>query len=671
MKKIYSHPTRKYMIVATVAALVLIAYGLLTLFTDYDKTLLSVIALVCACLLILYVILVANFRKRAIIKYLHNITGAEEFSENIMESVPLPMAVCSIDGSIRWYNKRFSNMFKDKTLEHESLEDCIKSLKWSDVLKHPNGKPLEEEIHNRLYSVRWSLMKDSIEPDKNGVHYSVFFYLKDITNEFELNKKYLEEKVDVCIINIDNLDEFYQKTDDETADASASRVRNAIVTWVRMSDALIKRIDRDKFYVYFEHQYLDGYLKDGFSVIETVNKIAEEIKFPISVSVGIGTGGNLIENEESARHALDLALGRGGGQACIKNNNEFKFYGVANTEYERSTRVKARSVAVALSDLIKHSDNVIFMGHTTADYDCFGAAVGLQRAVRELGAKPYIVHERISPAIEFMYSDLRGVPEYGGMFLDESEVVDYVTKDSLLVVLDTHRPSMVPCPRLLERAPKIVVIDHHRRSTEFISPCSLVYHEPYASSTCEMVTELLEYLNISNAITKLEAQCLYTGILMDTKNFILKTGVRTFEAASYLRKLGLDTASVRKMFSSNVEDYTRKAEIVSQSEIILEDFAVSATYQGHSNIKIIAAQAADEMLNLSHVKASVVVFPIDNGVGVSARSLGSINVQLIMEKLGGGGHMTVAGATISDISVEDGMDEVKNAIKTYLEERKG
>lgn len=366
-----------------------------------------------------------------------------------------------------------------------------------------------------------------------------------------------------------------------------------------------------------------------------------------------------------------MALGRGGGQACIKFGKEFKFYGGANVEYERSTRVKARSVAVALTDLIKYSHNVIFMGHTTADYDCFGAAVGLQRIARSLGVKPYIVHERVSPAIDHMYNELRDIEEYDGMFVDEVEVLDYVTKDTLLVILDTHRPSMLPNKRLLEMVEKVVVIDHHRRSTEFISPCALVYHEPYASSTCEMVTELLAYMSTGNEVTKAEAQCLYTGILMDTKNFILKTGVRTFEAASYLRKLGLDTMSVRRMFSSHIEDYTRKAEIVSQTEMVADGIAISETYQGHHNIRMIASQAADEMLNLMGVKASVVVFPIDGGVGYCARSLGTVNVQLIMEALGGGGHMTVAGATIAGMDVEGGISEAKRVIKEYLHERKG
>ncbi|MGM9936600.1 MAG: DHH family phosphoesterase, partial [Candidatus Ornithomonoglobus sp.] len=253
-----------------------------------------------------------------------------------------------------------------------------------------------------------------------------------------------------------------------------------------------------------------------------------------------------------------------------------------------------------------------------------------------------------------------------GMFMDENEILEEVTKDTLLVVLDTHRPSMLPCPKLLEKVSKVVLIDHHRRSTEFISPCSLIYHEPYASSTCEMVTELIEYMGIGGAITKQEAQCLYTGIIMDTKNFMLKTGARTFEAASYLRKMGLDTVAVRRMFCTTKEDYTLKAEIVNSSVMIAENIAIGKTYKSYKNIRMVASQAADEMLNLNNVMASVVVYPAEGGTGFSARSVGTMNVQIIMEKLGGGGHATVSGAYIKGIDVDEGIKRAGAAVRSYL-----
>ncbi|MBQ3124966.1 MAG: DHH family phosphoesterase [Clostridia bacterium] len=670
MKRTYVNVTRKYFIAAITTSVLLLVCAVIALV--WNKYIAVFVGAVPAIVALVYLTVVTRTRKKNIIKFLHHITGDDiDMSENLITSVPMPLAVCSIDGVIRWYNDRFENIFTGKKLPDESIEECIVSLKWSDVLKFPEGRQTMEIIGDNIYSVNWRIMKDRIKPNESGDHYSVFFYLKDITRECNLVRKYENERVDIATVNIDNFDEFMQKVDDETAEIAASKVRTSIVNWAKSVNAVFKRLDRDKYFVAFEHQNMEKCIADNFSIIENVMKIAEEVKFPISISIGIGTGGSITENEVSARHALDLALGRGGGQVCIKYDNEFKFYGGRNVEYERSTRVKARSVATALTDLIKNSDNVILAGHTSADYDCFGAAVGLARAVRELGKNPYIIHERISPAIENMYEEVRNVPEYDGMFVDEIEVFEEITADTLLIVIDTHRPSMLPSARLLERVDKVVVIDHHRRSTEFISPCSLVYHEPYASSACEMVTELLEYMNIGNAMTKVEAQCLYTGILMDTKNFMLKTGVRTFEAASFLRRMGLDTVAVRRMFSSELGEFTKKAEIVGASELSGEDFAISRTYEMHPNMRVIASQAADEMLNLRKVKASAVVFPVEGGVGISARSLGTVNVQLIMESIGGGGHMTVAGATIMDIDVDEGVQRVKNAIAEHLNERKG
>ena len=668
MKRTYVNVTHKYMVTAVASSVMMLVCALVALF--WEKYIAIAAGAVFALGAIVYITVVTRTRKRNIVKFLHHITGDDmDLSENLIMSVPMPLAVCSIDGVIRWYNDRFEGIFEDKKLPDENIEECIASLKWSDVLKFPDGRQTMEIIGENIYSVNWRIMKDRIKPNESGDHYSVFFYLKDITRECNLVRKYENERVDIATVNIDNFDEFMQKVDDEVAEMAASKVRAAVVNWAKSVDAVYKRLDRDRYFVAFEHQNMEKCIADNFSIIENVMKIAEEVKFPISISIGIGTGGSIGENEVSARHALDLALGRGGGQVCIKYDNEFKFYGGRNVEYERSTRVKARSVATALSDLIKNSDNVILTGHVSADYDSFGACVGLARAVREMGKNPYIIHERVAPAVEYMYDELKGVAEYASIFVDEIEVLEKITADTLLIVLDTHRQSMLPNQRLLERVEKVVLIDHHRRSTEFISPCSLVYHEPYASSACEMVTELLEYMNVGNAITKLDAQCLYTGILMDTKNFMLKTGVRTFEAASFLRRMGLDTVAVRRMFSNELDDYSKKSEIVTNSELISEEIAISKTYETYANQRVIASQAADEMLNLRKVKASVVVFPIEGGVGYCARSLGTVNVQLIMESIGGGGHMTVAGATVMGIDVDEGVEKVRIAIKEHLSER--
>ena len=477
---------------------------------------------------------------------------------------------------------------------------------------------------------------------------------------------YNNEKTDIAIINIDNYDDVLQRVNDNEQQQILSQIRQCVNEWAAEGNALVKNTDRDRYYVFFEHQYLADYVSKKFDILYKVRKVGEEIKLPVSISIGIGTGGSLSENDSYARSALDMALGRGGDQVSIKDDTQYKFYGSKARDYEKSTRVKTRAFAVALKDFIKNSDRVIFMGHSGADYDCFGAAIGLQRSVRTLGIKPYIIYDNNSPAVKVLYNELKSLPEYKGMFISGDEALEILTPDTLVVILDTHRPSMLPCPTLTERAAKVVLIDHHRRSTDFINPCSLIYHEPYASSTCEMATELLEYMNVGSSLTTLEAECLYTGILMDTKNFIVKTGVRTFEAASYLRRLGLNTADTKKLFNVSKEDYDHRADIVKTAKIIAPQIAVAKSYEKIPNIRVIASQAADEMLNIADIHASIVVYPIENAVGISARSLGDINVQLIMENLGGGGHSTVAGAQVRDKNIDMVVEDVINAVDEYL-----
>ncbi len=668
MKKAYSYAMRNYMSIAVAAAAVLVIAAAVVI--ARGEIALGAVQGVIGVALFAHLMILGYKRKRDMVRYLRLVTKDETgLSENVLMSVPMPMAVCGIDGTVRWYNDKFSSIFGG-TLPYEILDDMIPELKWSDVLKNQKGKGIITELAGRIYSARWFVLRENRAQDDISAHYSVFFYLTDITREKQLEETCDKERADIAIINIDNYDDFSQKSDDDAMEAVCSKIRAAINVWAKKGRAVVKKTDSDRFFVVLEHGSLQGYIDEKFDVVENVRKAAEEAKIPLSISIGIGTGGNIEENETAARNALDMALGRGGDQVCIKDSDQFRFYAGKNREYERSTKVKARAVAVALEEYIKGSDNVIMMGHRAADFDCFGAAIGLQRAVREHGKTPYIVRERVSPAIDKMYNAIKGIEEYSGMFVDENEVLEEVTPDSLLVILDTHRPSMLPCTKLLERVSKIILIDHHRRSTEFVSPCSLIYHEPYASSTCEMVTELLEYMSVGSKLTKTEAQCLYTGILMDTKNFILKTGVRTFEAASYLRKLGLDTVRVRKMFSTSIEDYAMKAEIVETARMAADGIAVAYTENSHRNIRVIASQAADDMLNLNDVSASVVVYPMNGGAGVSARSLGTINVQLITEKLGGGGHMTVSGAQLKGKSVPEGVRMVTDAIRVYAEESK-
>ncbi len=671
MKKRYGHIVRSYGIIAVCSAVLLLACGVLTVFFTENRYIGVIESLAGLALLFTAAVIGKKHRDR-VSDYLQLVrTDSGAATANIMASFPIPILMAHIDGTVGWYNDRLSEMFSNRNLFNSTVESIFPDLKWSEVLKA--GESFERSVRaaGKIYTVMGRLVREKTPPSGNADDkYSVYMYLLDKTEETEIRHLYENERADIAVISIDNYDEVMQRVTDIEEQSVNTQLRSIINAWGTEGHAMVKKTDRDRYFLVFEHQYLKKYVENKFDILDKVRAVGDQIKMPLSVSIGIGTSGGILENEASARNALEMALGRGGDQVSVKDDTQYNFYGGKSRDYEKSTRVKTRSVALALKDFIKNSDKVIFMGHSGADYDCFGAAMGLQRAVRTLGKQPYILDDRNSPAIAGMYEELRKIPEYDGMFVDEERALGLATPDTLLVILDTHRPSMLPSRLLLSRLSKIVLIDHHRRSTEFIPNCSLIYHEPYASSACEMATELLEYMNLGGALTTTEAECLYTGILMDTKNFILKTGVRTFEAASYLRRLGLSTVDVKKIFNVDKADYDHKVDIVKTAAEIAPDIAVAKCYEKFDNIKVIASQAADEMLNINNIHASFVVYPMDNGiVGISSRSLGNINVQLIMEALGGGGHMTVAGAQIKDTTVDAVAEMVEKAVADYLKEK--
>ena len=666
MKRYYGQIIKNYSKAAYISAALMIICGILFYLTEFKVFILA--EGIFGVIIFVAVVFMNKRRKESIRSYLNIITkNSGTVSTNVIAGVPVPVGVAHIDGSLCWYNDKFSDLFCNKKLFDVKIETIIPDIKWGEILKSSSHYEKKICIDNKRFMFIANIVRNKLSSgaeDEDKV--SVYIYLLDRTSEVEFEKMYNDEKTDIAIINIDNYDDILQRVNDNEQQQIVTQVRKYVNEWAQEGNAIVKATDRDRYYVFFEHRYLSGYVDKKFDILYKIRKVGEEIKQPVSISIGIGVGGNLSENDSYARSALDMALGRGGDQVSIKDDTQYKFYGSKARDYERSTRVKTRAFAFALKDFITKSDKVIFIGHSGADYDSLGSAIGLQRAVRTMNNRPYIVYDNNSPAIEKMYDELRKEPEYKGMFINSDEALEILTPDTLVVVLDTHRPSMLPCPALVERAAKVILIDHHRRSTDFINPCSLIYHEPYASSTCEMATELLEYMNLGSSITSVEAECLYTGILMDTKNFMVKTGVRTFEAASYLKRLGLNPVNIKHLFNVNKDDYSHRADIVKTAEMAAPHIAVAKCYVKLPNIKVIASQAADELLNIGDTRASAVVYPMENSIGISARSLGDINVQLIMEYLGGGGHSTVAGAQITGKNVDMVVDDVINAVSEYL-----
>ena len=636
----------------------------------HDNIILASSEVLAGIALAIYFVVIKKRHAKDLEEYIKLVTTQNgTMANDAISRFPLATVILRIDGRIMWYNDLFAEMFDNSDLYEVTLSSIMPDLKWSEILKASDSINMTAAYKEHSYEVFGNIIMSKNAVDEKGQPiYSVLLYFLDKTETEKLKIKYENEKTDVAIINIDNYDDIFQKMDDDIYQSTVSAISRCVSAWVAQSKGVMKKTERDRYIVFFEHCCLKDYIKTKFDLLEKVRAIGEEIKTPITVSIGVGTGGHLLENEGYARAAIDMALGRGGDQAAVKDSTQYSFYGGNSKDYEKSTRVKTRAFAVALRDFITHADKVIFMGHANSDYDSFGSAVGLQRAVRAQGKKPYIIFDN-SPAIAPLAEDVKKNPEYDGMLINNSMAMEILTPDTLLVILDTHRPSMLPCPELLKRANKVVLIDHHRRSTEFIENSSLTYHEPYASSTCEMATEIMQYIDNSRSMTSFEAMALYIGILMDTKNFLTKTGVRTFEAASYLKRYGLDTARVKRMFNIDKDEYMHKLDIVKTTQLYNGNTAIARARDNLPNLRVIASQAADDMLNIAGTKAAFVLYPYDGDAAISARSLGEVNVQLIMEKLGGGGHMTVAGAQLKGTGIDDAAELLRHAIDKYLEEK--
>ncbi len=609
---------------------------------------------------VVYLLVVQIMRKHDMDNYLSLlISRGDNVSHNAVTMLPIPMAVLSVDGFIMWYNDPFAEIIAEDGLYNKPICEVMQELKWNEILK---SEEIAEkcEYNDRLYNISGRIVH-------NGDDISVLLYFEDMTDFVALQQKYENERTVFGIVVVDNYDDLFGRMDDIGSQQASAIVNRNIIAWAEETKGIIKRLERDRYLVMFEKSMLPECIEKKFDVLEKVRQAGESLNMPVSVSIGIGIGDSLLESEEYARSALSMAEGRGGDQAVVKDAVQYSFYGGKTREYEKSTRVKTRAFATALRDFIKNTDSVFLMGHKTADYDCFGAAIALAKVAIDMGKKAYIVYDN-SPAVEELTEKLRELPEYEGVLISADYAKEIAVKNSVTIVLDTHRLSMLPSPELTEICDRVVLIDHHRRSTEFLPKVSLMYHEPYASSTCEMVAEILQYIDDKRKVGAFEAKSLYIGILMDTKNFMVKTGVRTFEAASFLRKYGVDTTEVKKMLAMDKDEYMYKIKIMENMELYDGNIAIAYTEEKYHNMRVVASTACDDLLGIKGVKAAFVVYLIDTAVYISARSLGDANVQLICEKLGGGGHMTVAGAQLKGKTIEETKQCVKAAIDEYNKE---
>ena len=569
-----------------------------------------------------------------------------------LKKFPLPVVVVGGKNDMVWFNDAFLNNVCDKN--ECRGEDVRKFIYPATVDKILKSSGEEVSVGHRHYTVC------GVEAGSAAVLYFI-----DSTGFRELELEYRETRPAVAIACFDNREELARNSSSSDDTRIASQVEETLIHWAQEDmGGFLKKLSSGRFLVITDERHVRREMERRFPVLDSIRSIHAGDRLMATVSVGIARGASSLKEAESwARNALDMALGRGGDQVAVKQvNDTYEFFGGLSKGVERHDKVRTRVYAATISDDIKQSDMVLVMGHKFSDLDCMGAAAGIwNAAARQLGRQAYIVVDRsqslAGPLLGMMQEKYPGTK----IFMTPQEALPRVSQRTLLILLDTHSPDFAESPELLKAVSRIVVIDHHRMMVHHIENALVFYHEPYASSTSEMVTELVQYIG-DQSVTDAEADALLAGIMLDTKNFVLKTGVRTFEAAAYLRRRGADTVRVKRLFSDSIDAYKEKYRIVSNAQLF-GSYAIASTETEFPDIRISAAQAADELLSIQGVDASFVIYPADGIVNISARSLGDVNVQLVMEKLGGGGHLTMAGAQLSDISVAGAQNKLIDAIR--------
>lgn len=640
--------------------------GILVLFIFTYNTQLGIVGLLLLIYLIYYNWRTNDIRKKKWMKYIENLSAEiDSAAQYSLLNLPIPLTIVEFDGSITWYNSKFLDMIGEKDILDKNIEKLIPSFDITKLLGEDSDKVKDVKVKDKVYRVLHNVVKIDI---KHEERYIIMLYWVDNTNFYNLKEKYNDEKPNVAFIQVDNYDDVLQSTEEGYRPLVIAEIDRRINLWVSRMNGLVKKYQKDKYLVVFENRYLENLEVKKFTILDDIREINVGNKIPVTLSIGVGVNGkNLSHLEEYAFTALELALGRGGDQAVVRKISSFEFYGGKTKAVEKRNKVKARIIAHALRQLIDQSNKVIIMGHKSPDMDSFGAAIGVYRAVINRGKEAYIVIDKVNAGIENIYNKFKKKEEY--KFIGCLEASEQIQKDDLVVVVDTHKPSFTGCPELLEKAGRIVLIDHHRRGTEFIENTVLTYLQPYASSTAELVTEILQYIDDKMRIEKIEAEALLAGITVDTKNFSFKTGVRTFEAASLLRRAGADTTEVRQLFQDDLDTFIARANVVRNAEILEEGIAISACKENIKNVQLVAAQGADELLNIRGITTSFVLGSKEDGIiFISGRSLGNINVQRILEKLGGGGHLTVAGTQLKDVTFDEAKAMLIDAIKEYLKE---
>ena len=583
------------------------------------------------------------------------------FEEKLVKYSPVPVVVVNSNGKVVRANDLIGTVFiYDELTGYDFFQ--LTGFKVDDLKEMAaTGEPRLLSRNDRDFRVMAS--RDSDDEDGN-----ILVSLYDVTSFMQIKEKYDEEKICVARINIDNYDDLISGTDPSMRMVITSQLDKIIRDWSARIKGSIVTMRAGQYIMYFQHKYLSGMIEQRFSILDQVRDLDTQTDFPLSLSIGVGINGpTLGETRNYADAAIDLALGRGGDQAVMRDGTKIRYFGGQNASVEKGSKGKSRVVAHALKRLIEQAERVIIMSHRNPDMDAFGSQLGMARICQLYGKNANIIVDHVNDSLQTLYKQAKDAAIYN--FITSERALELITPESLVVLLDTHRPSYSECPELLEKAEKLAVIDHHRRSADGVENPVLSYIESYASSTAEMVTEILQYLGAKKELSKLEAEALLAGMTVDTNRFAVKTGGRTFEAAAWLKRAGADTAEVKRLFQTSLEDLKIRSSAVTQA-LITED-GIATTICGGMNpeAQIINSEVADELLNVKGVKASFVAGKDHEGATlVSARSLGEVNVQVLMESIGGGGHLTTAGAQV-DAEPDDIIEIVRKKAAEQLKVR--
>lgn len=632
--------------------------------------------------IVLYVIivLISNRRNRPLLinELVNFATQYGTVQKQLLNDFEIPYALLDYNSRFLWMNEKFTEITgKDKNY-HKSVTTVFPSLTKDILQKSEAVGSINVMLDDRNYRISMkriyfdSVTKDSaIVAINDSDEYLTAIYLFDETELNRYIRENEEQKLVAGLIYIDNYEEALDSIEDVKRSLLIALVDRKVNKYFTEIDALVRKIEKDKYFVVFKYKYLEQLSADKFKLIEDVKSIKVGNEMAITLSIGVGAGGiSYTQNYEYARMGIDLALGRGGDQVVVKEGEEVTYYGGKAKQVERNTRVKARVKAHALREIIESREHVVIMGHTISDVDSLGAAIGVYCAARVLGKKAQIVLNEVTTSLRPLvecFTEEKGYP--ADLFIKNEEALLITNKNTLVMVVDTNRPSYTECPELLNRTDTICVFDHHRQNSEVIENPVLSYIEPYASSACEMIAEVLQYFSENIKLEPSEADCIYAGILIDTNNFMTKTGVRTFEAAAYLRRAGAEVTRVRKMLRNDMAAYKARAEAVRHAEVYRGAFAISVCPADNiESPTIVGAQAANELLNIVGIKASFVLTEYQGKIYISSRSIDEINVQLIMERVGGGGHLNVAGAQLTNCTIQEAKRMIQDTIDEMIKE---